>query len=51
MKIKVFVSTGIYGSTAVETIEVDDSLTEGEIDNEVFDYITNNMIEIGWEKE
>ena len=51
MKIKVFVSTDIYGSTTTETIEVDDNLTEDEIDDEVFDHVTSNMIQIGWEKE
>ena len=51
MKIKVFVGTGIYGSTVEETIEVDDNLTEDEIDDEAWEHAINNMICFGWEKE
>lgn len=49
MKVHVWINTDVVGSEVEDTIELDDNLTDEEIEREARDYIFNFM-EWGWMK-
>lgn len=49
MKVHVWIRTDVVGSEVEDTIELDDNLTDEEIEREARDYIFN-FIEWGWMK-
>jgi len=49
IKIKVYLSIGFYDSIREEVLELDDGVTDEEIEEEVRDW-KNNYIEWGWKK-
>lgn len=49
MKIRVWAHTDIAGSMTEDVIEVEDDLTEEQIDEEARDYIFN-FVEWGWDE-
>lgn len=49
MRVKVFCGVGIHGSRIEDEIELEDSLTDEEIDEQVFNYICNNLLDWGCE--
>jgi hypothetical protein len=50
MKIKIFVHNGLVGCTKTDIIEVDDDLTDEQIDQECQEHVLSNMIEFGWDR-
>lgn len=49
MKVHVWIRTDVVGSEVEDTLELDDNLTDEEIEREARDYIFN-YIEWGWMK-
>lgn len=49
MKIRVWAHTDVVGSMTEDVIEVEDDLTEEQIEEEARDYIFN-FVEWGWDK-
>lgn len=49
MKVHVWIRTDVVGSEVEDTLELDDNLTDEEIEREARDYIFN-FIEWGWMK-
>lgn len=49
MKVHVWIRTDVVGSEVEDTLELDDNLTDEEIESEARDYIFN-FIEWGWMK-
>ena len=49
MKIKISASLG-FANRNEECIEVDDDLTDDEIEEEVYEHIISEMLDFGWER-
>ena len=50
MKIKISAHLGL-AARSHDSIDVDDDATEDEIERAVYEHITENMLDFGWEKE